>query len=574
MNVFTPFKHLLMLAVFLLPVLAPSALAASEGSTCRTLNRAEIDAVTTISPTGDRAEVALPADACDVQISFSSYTLPSGAVRPFEAQQLFDNQTQTASGGQTEVFHVDLPSCAWQTDVYLGAVFPNLIPDVGHPSDILLDWAVNEGTPCSTGTEDCADLDFETNALGADLPAGTIVDNEFDAYGITVTTLDPANHPAMIFDTANPTGGDSDLATPGNGPGNDTALGKVLILSEDGDASDPDDDARGGTFVFTFADDTEVLSVGLLDIDADETVTVTAFDGSGGVIASTTENGVGNAGFQRAMLAADGVRRLEVALSSSGALADLDLACEDDICEAIDVDLLPIGSTTIPAQGGRLTFKVTVTNNTDDVCPIQGWLIENMPDGSVANPAKGPVRITLQPGQMFMRTLRFRVGSNAQTGDYFCEGAIGTFPDALATDGFAWTKLGGSGQRPGAASRTAGFDGDVVLLDAATGEPVDDVNWLAPAARSETAAEGTTFGSYPNPFSSSTTVEYAVREASPVTLRVYDLTGRTVATLVEGVQEAGTHQVSFDGRDLAAGTYLYRLQVGDETRTHRVVLTR
>ena len=56
----------------------------------------------------------------------------------------------------------------------------------------------------------------------------------------------------MIFDTANPTGGDTDLATPGYGLGNDTALGNVVILSEDADSSDPDDNAGGGTLTFTY----------------------------------------------------------------------------------------------------------------------------------------------------------------------------------------------------------------------------------------------------------------------------------------------------------------------------------
>ena len=57
----------------------------------------------------------------------------------------------------------------------------------------------------------------------------------------------------LIFDTAHPTGGDYDLRTPGSGSGNTSALGNVLIISEDGDESDPDDDENGGTMVFEFA---------------------------------------------------------------------------------------------------------------------------------------------------------------------------------------------------------------------------------------------------------------------------------------------------------------------------------
>ncbi|MEL7038855.1 MAG: cadherin repeat domain-containing protein, partial [Cyanobacteria bacterium J06592_8] len=72
-------------------------------------------------------------------------------------------------------------------------------------------------------------LDFEADADGNRLEAGRVIDNEFLGAGITVRTNNP-DKPAMIFDTANPTGGDDDL-------GNFPELGKVLIISEDGDSS-------------------------------------------------------------------------------------------------------------------------------------------------------------------------------------------------------------------------------------------------------------------------------------------------------------------------------------------------
>ena len=65
-----------------------------------------------------------------------------------------------------------------------------------------------------------------------DLSTGTVVDNEYAAKGVTISASGGANK-AMIFDTANPTGGDHDLGT--------SNLGKALIISEDGDSHDPDD---------------------------------------------------------------------------------------------------------------------------------------------------------------------------------------------------------------------------------------------------------------------------------------------------------------------------------------------
>jgi hypothetical protein len=73
--------------------------------------------------------------------------------------------------------------------------------------------------------------------------------------------------------------------------------------------------------------------------------------------------------------------------------------------------------------------------------------------------------------------------------------------------------------------------------------------------------EGVTLSAnYPNPFSTDTRIAFRLERGQAVALRVYDLTGRLVATLAEGFRPAGDHVVSFDARGLASGTYLYRLE--------------
>ncbi|MBD3219974.1 hypothetical protein GF314_01920 [bacterium] len=64
----------------------------------------------------------------------------------------------------------------------------------------------------------------------------------------------------------------------------------------------------------------------------------------------------------------------------------------------------------------------------------------------------------------------------------------------------------------------------------------------------------------PNPFNPATTVQFALTEASHVRLEVFDLRGRLVRTLADQVFAAGGHVVAFDGRDLASGTYMCRLE--------------
>ena len=70
------------------------------------------------------------------------------------------------------------------------------------------------------------------------------------------------------------------------------------------------------------------------------------------------------------------------------------------------------------------------------------------------------------------------------------------------------------------------------------------------------------FPNYPNPFNPSTEIRFALPEASPVSLVVYDVTGREVARLVDGPMPPGTHRVTFDASRLPSGLYLYRMVAG------------
>ena len=78
--------------------------------------------------------------------------------------------------------------------------------------------------------------------------------------------------------------------------------------------------------------------------------------------------------------------------------------------------------------------------------------------------------------------------------------------------------------------------------------------------------------SSPNPFRGATTILYDLPAAAFVTLRVYDALGREVATLVEGVQPAGSHGARFDGRSLASGVYFYQMRTGTFRDTEKVLL--
>lgn len=79
---------------------------------------------------------------------------------------------------------------------------------------------------------------------------------------------------------------------------------------------------------------------------------------------------------------------------------------------------------------------------------------------------------------------------------------------------------------------------------------------------------------YPNPFNPSTKITFSVPEKGNVSLKVFDVLGREVATLVNGVVEAGSQSVSFDASKLANGLYVYTLKAGNFTASKKMMLVK
>jgi len=80
------------------------------------------------------------------------------------------------------------------------------------------------------------------------------------------------------------------------------------------------------------------------------------------------------------------------------------------------------------------------------------------------------------------------------------------------------------------------------------------------------------YQNFPNPFNPATIISYKLNQQGFVTLKVYNLVGQVVKTLVSEYQESGTYSKQFDASQLSAGVYLYKLQVNSFTSVKRMTL--
>jgi hypothetical protein len=79
---------------------------------------------------------------------------------------------------------------------------------------------------------------------------------------------------------------------------------------------------------------------------------------------------------------------------------------------------------------------------------------------------------------------------------------------------------------------------------------------------------------YPNPFNPTTTISFTLADAGMTTIRVYDMLGRVVSTLVNDNMPAGTHSVNFDAANLGSGVYLYEMTSGNVRLTNKMTLVK
>jgi hypothetical protein len=77
---------------------------------------------------------------------------------------------------------------------------------------------------------------------------------------------------------------------------------------------------------------------------------------------------------------------------------------------------------------------------------------------------------------------------------------------------------------------------------------------------------------YPNPFNPSTSIQYTIGSRQFVQLKVYDVLGNEVATLVDDYKPAGSYEIDFNASQLSSGLYMYKLKAGEFISTKKMIL--
>ncbi len=111
------------------------------------------------------------------------------------------------------------------------------------------------------------------------------------------------------------------------------------------------------------------------------------------------------------------------------------------------------------------------------------------------------------------------------------------------------------------------------------GKPLGDLNWFPElvGVEKETNLIPANFElsqNYPNPFNPTTEIKYSIPQNGYVTLKVYNLLGQEIATLVDKEQNAGTYKVVFNASNLASGIYMYTLKSGSYSLTKKMALVK
>lgn len=223
----------------------------------------------------------------------------------------------------------------------------------------------------------------------------------------------------------------------------------------------------------------------------------------------------------------------------------------------VDVELTYVSGSPVPPGGGNIVFDVWVENLEAQAVDFDAWLESSYEGGTPTTLVQRSFTNYL-PGWTINRPgTWYPIPALWAPGNYRMSGRVGIYPDETWDESsFPFDKLGDSDGGEFTPWPVAG------ALD-----PFDRIDKGGNVNPEMTELVKV----YPNPFNPSITINYQLSEVTHVNLTVYDITGREVATMVDRLEDAGSHEVTFNASHLSSGVYLYELTAGDNIVSGKMV---
>lgn len=235
-----------------------------------------------------------------------------------------------------------------------------------------------------------------------------------------------------------------------------------------------------------------------------------------------------------------GYPNLPQAVTISGSSVDeIDFVLHDPA--PVTVNITPVQpAIVIPAQGGAFNFVFNIVNNSAAVTSVQVWTEAVLPNGNVYGPILQR-SLTIPPGGQLTRTLTQNVPGTAPAGNYTYRAKAGTYPLIVnSEDSFDFIKNAGDNGGYSDNWRLQGWDENP---GAAVSGPDN--------FRLESI--------YPNPFNAETRVTFYLEQSSQMKVTLYDIQGKALETIADGLFGAGNNSISVDLKDYPSGIYLLKI---------------
>jgi photosystem II stability/assembly factor-like uncharacterized protein len=214
----------------------------------------------------------------------------------------------------------------------------------------------------------------------------------------------------------------------------------------------------------------------------------------------------------------------------------------------------------------RMNMELPYDQTASAITDRRNWIFVCTPSGVFRSTDEGQ-----SWERTFLADTTVTVLAINNVGDIYAQGKNNIYK---SVDGSCWIDLGGGQSKPilalafdSSGYAYAGTYGEGVLRSKQSTTDIKDIPLFVPASYF-------LYQNYPNPFNPNTMIRYELPKESFVTLKVYDVLGREVAMLVNGVEEPGKKSVVFDANRFSSGVYFYRLKAGEYLQTKKLLLTK